>query len=79
GNQYWCGAHYISRPAPVGNVLEASLMENIRRSLAQVAGFPGPYCRNCPTATLFLNQGIEGTLAGKVEAWLAAAAPATAA
>ena len=33
-------AHYISRPAPVGNVLEASLMENIRRSLAQVAGFP---------------------------------------
>lgn len=73
GSQYWCGAHYIGRPAPVGNVLESGLMENIRRSLHQVAGFPGRYCRNCATATLFLNQTIERALAGKVDEWLSEA------
>ncbi|MBI3948182.1 MAG: radical SAM protein [Armatimonadetes bacterium] len=70
GSQYWCGAHYVSRPEPVGNVLESDLVGNIRRSLPQVAGFPGPRCRNCATATLFLNQGIEKTLGAKVEAWI---------
>lgn len=70
GSQYWCGAHYIGRPEPVGNVLEGDLMDNIRRSLGQVATFPGPYCRNCATATLFLNQTIENNLGQKVEAWI---------
>jgi hypothetical protein len=77
GSQYWCGAHYVARPHPVGNVLEGGLMENTRAALAEVEGFPGPYCANCATATLFLNQGIEGTLGKKVDAWIQeAAAPA---
>lgn len=71
GSQYWCGAHYVARPAAVGSVLDGSVLENIRRALPQVAHLPGPYCRNCATATLFLNQTIEEALAGKVEGWLA--------
>jgi hypothetical protein len=74
GNQYWCGAHYVARPEPVGNVLEGGLLQNICRRLEEVRGFPGPYCRNCATATLFLNQGIEAALGQKVDAWLAEAA-----
>ncbi|MBI2298451.1 MAG: radical SAM protein [Armatimonadetes bacterium] len=72
GSQYWCGAHYIARPEPVGNVLRAGLMENIRQALSQVRHLPGPYCGNCATATLFLNQGIEGALAKQVDECLEA-------
>ncbi len=70
GSQYWCGAHYVSRPEPVGNVLHSGVMANIRGALGQVERLPGPHCRNCATATLFLNQGIEAALAKKVDACL---------
>jgi hypothetical protein len=62
GAQYWCGGHTVSRPEPVGNVLEHGVQENIRRSLPQVASLPGEQCRNCPGATQAINQVVEARL-----------------
>jgi hypothetical protein len=70
GSQYWCGGHTVSRPEPVGNVLETSVPDNIRRSLAQTVGLPGPHCANCPGATQAINQTVEARLRQTLQEWL---------
>lgn len=72
GAQYWCGGHAVTRPTPVGNVLEASVQENIRRRLGQVASLPGEYCRGCPGATQAINQTVEARLRDTIRKWLGA-------
>jgi MoaA/NifB/PqqE/SkfB family radical SAM enzyme len=70
GTQYWCGGHAIARPEPVGSILEHDLVENIRRALPQVAELPAPHCRNCPGATLAINQTVENRLRQAIQEWL---------
>jgi MoaA/NifB/PqqE/SkfB family radical SAM enzyme len=69
GSQHWCGAHAIRRPAPLGNVGDASLRENIRRNGHRLAELPGPHCSNCAGATCVINQSIEHTLRSEVTRW----------
>lgn len=69
GSQYWCGGHSTSRPTPVGNVLEHSVTENIRRGLGQMASLPGEYCRSCAGATLAINQTVESRLRQTITEW----------
>lgn len=76
GAQYWCGGHAVSRPEPVGNALEASVPANIRDSLAQTQGLPGPHCANCPGATQAINQTVEARLRETIRAWLSRKQPA---
>lgn len=75
GSQYWCGGHATSRPTPVGNVLEASVQENIAQSIGQVRQFPGPQCASCPGATQAINQSVDAALRGLVGEWLAPTEP----
>lgn len=70
GSQYWCGGHAIARPTPVGNVLAHDLRTNLRASMAQMADLPGPHCRNCPGATLAINQTVETRLLQRIGEWL---------
>ncbi|MGQ9524282.1 MAG: radical SAM/SPASM domain-containing protein [Armatimonadota bacterium] len=70
GNQYWCGAHTVARPDPVGNVLRSGLVANIARKIKEIGRLPGPHCRNCATATLYLNQAIEAALLGRIAMWI---------
>ena len=73
GSQYWCGGHSVSRPAPVGNVLEHSVQDNIHAAMAQHAALPTDSCRNCPGATLAINQEVERRLLALIAEWIAAA------
>jgi len=73
GSQYWCGGHTTTRPAPVGNVLESTVSDSIRRSLAEVRGFPGPACGSCAGATQAINQIVEGRLREQIAGWIAEA------
>jgi sulfatase maturation enzyme AslB (radical SAM superfamily) len=73
GSQYWCGAHTVSRPEPLGNVRDATVQENIARSLPELRGYPNECCRNCAGATLAINQGVEQGLRTKLDEWLAEA------
>lgn len=70
GSQYWCGAHSVARPTPVGNVLESGLVANIAHSIGDLNHLPGSHCRNCATATLYLNQAIEQALSARISAWI---------
>jgi len=70
GSQYWCGAHSVARPEPVGNVLRSGLVTNIAHSISSVDRLPGPHCRNCATATLYLNQAIEAALLARISTWI---------
>ena len=70
GSQHWCGGHAIRRPAPIGNVLDASLRQNIRQSAARLAALPTNECTGCAGATCVINQSIETTLVGRVTEWL---------
>lgn len=70
GSQYWCGGHAISRPEPVGNVLEAPVVANVRRGIAAVGALPADACRTCPGATQAINQTVEGRLREAVREWL---------
>lgn len=73
GSQYWCGGHTTTRPAPVGNVLESTVPANMRRSLAEVRGFPGPSCGSCAGATQAINQIVEARLREQIADWIAEA------
>ncbi len=70
GSQHWCGGHATSRPQPLGNVLEASVPENIRRQVGAMAGLPGPFCTSCPGATQAINQSVESKLRETIHGWL---------
>jgi MoaA/NifB/PqqE/SkfB family radical SAM enzyme len=70
GSQHWCGAHAIRRPAPLGNVREAGVRENIRRNLDRLAELPGAVCSNCAGATCVINQSIASSLRNQVAEWL---------
>jgi hypothetical protein len=70
GAQYWCGGHAISRPEAMGNVLQHSVQENIRRSLPRLSELPAEHCRTCPGACQAINQSVEGNLRGKIAEWL---------
>jgi hypothetical protein len=70
GSQHWCGAHAIRRPAPLGNVREAGVRENIRRSLDRLAELPGSVCSNCAGATCVINQSISHSLRNQCGEWL---------
>lgn len=69
GSQYWCGGHAISRPEPVGNIFERDVCANIRGGLQQVRALPVEQCRNCPGATLVINQTVEGRLRQAIQEW----------
>lgn len=70
GQQHWCGAHAIQRPAPMGSVHQAGLCDNIRHSIAAIAQYPNEWCVNCAGATAFANQAIEGALRTTIEEWI---------
>lgn len=70
GSQYWCGAHSVARPKPLGNVKTGGVSQNIAANLPELERLPGPHCRNCATATLFLNQTIELNLRTRIGLWL---------
>jgi MoaA/NifB/PqqE/SkfB family radical SAM enzyme len=70
GAQYWCGGHAIARPEPVGSVLDHNLCENLRRGLPGARALPIEQCRNCPGATLAINQTVEARLRQAIEEWL---------
>ncbi len=70
GSQYWCGGHSVSRPVPVGSVLEHDVRDNLRRALGQIAAMPGEACRGCAGATMAINQGVETRLRETIRAWL---------
>lgn len=69
GSQHWCGAHAIQRPAPLGNVQEAPLRENIRRNRSRWKELPNAFCRNCAGATCVINQSMERSLRAQIAAW----------
>jgi len=73
GSQYWCGAHTVSRPPPVGNVKEGTLRRNIVRNLPELRVYPNEFCWNCAGATLAINQAVEQALEAKLDEWLAEA------
>ena len=73
GSQYWCGGHSVSRPEPVGNVLEHTVQGNIRAAMPQLAALPADHCRNCPGATLAINQEVERRLKALISEWIATA------
>lgn len=73
GSQYWCGAHTVSRPQPLGNVHDATVQENMARRLPELRAYPNESCRNCAGATLAINQGVEQGLRAKLDEWLAEA------
>jgi MoaA/NifB/PqqE/SkfB family radical SAM enzyme len=73
GSQFWCGGHSVSRPEPVGNVLEHSVQDNIRAAMPQLAALPAPHCRNCPGATQAINQIVENSLRDLIAEWVAEA------
>lgn len=77
GAQYWCGGHTVSRPEPVGNVRQASVAANIRRSLSQLRRLPGPQCATCAGATQAINQIVEARLRQTIADWLHPTQPAT--
>lgn len=56
GSQHWCGAHAIRRPPPLGNVLEATLRDNIRRNIGRLRDYPNAICSGCAGATCVINQ-----------------------
>lgn len=70
GAQYWCGGHATCRPEPVGNVLEASVQENIARKVGQMRDLPGTQCVSCPGATQAINQSVENALRELIRSWL---------
>jgi hypothetical protein len=70
GSQYWCGGHSVSRPGPVGNVLEHDVRDNLRQALGEIAAMPGQACRGCAGATMAINQGVEARLRGVIAEWL---------
>ena len=70
GAQYWCGGHTASRPEPMGDVLTHSVHDNIRRSLPEMAAFPGDCCRSCAGATQAINQTVEAKLREAIKEWL---------
>lgn len=70
GAQYWCGGHATSRPEPVGNVLEDTVLENTQRGLAEMALLPASQCRSCPGATQAINQAVETSLRETIAQWL---------
>lgn len=71
GSQHWCGAHTISRPYAIGNINETNLFDNIRGNIFRLADLPDEYyCRNCPAATLAINQNVENMLNKKIDEWL---------
>lgn len=73
GAQHWCGGHGISRPEPMGWRQEGSVADNIERALPRLADLPNEFCRGCPVATIFVNQGVEGKLREHVKGWIAEA------
>ncbi|MGD8237003.1 MAG: radical SAM protein [Armatimonadota bacterium] len=70
GSQYWCGAHTVSRPTPIGNINDSDVVGNIKDNIAALAPYPNEYCRNCAAATVYINQDIERALRKKVAEWL---------
>ncbi len=71
GAQHWCGGHGISRPEPIGWRQEGTAAENIERALPRLTDLPNEFCRGCPVATLFVNQGMEAKLTELVKEWIA--------
>jgi MoaA/NifB/PqqE/SkfB family radical SAM enzyme len=71
GSQYWCGAHTVSRPPPIGNVNDSDVVANIKENMPKLAQYPNEYCRNCAAATLFINQDIEKVLLKRINEWIA--------
>lgn len=76
GSQYWCGAHAIRRPPPLGNVRETTLRDTalrdtplrdtIRRNLHRLEELPDAHCLNCAGATCVINRIIAKQLAERV-------------
>lgn len=77
GSQHWCGAHAIRRPAPLGNVLQGTLRENIRARADRIRELPVDPCASCAGATCAMNQAIERSLTEAASALLADASGAT--
>ena len=69
GSQHWCGAHAIRRPAPLGNVLESGLRENIRSAVSGFSAYPNEWCTGCAGATCAINQAAERNLVARVREW----------
>ena len=76
GSQHWCGAHAIRRPAPLGNVTEATLRDNIRANISRLAEYPNALCTGCAGATCAINQAAERNLRSQVSEWLEERQPA---
>jgi len=70
GSQYWCGAHTVSRPTPIGNINDSDVVTNIKENMADLAQYPNEYCRNCAAATVYINQDVEKVLLNKIGEWL---------
>jgi MoaA/NifB/PqqE/SkfB family radical SAM enzyme len=70
GSQYWCGAHTVSRPTPIGNINQSDVMSNIKENMVDLAQYPNEFCRSCAAATVYINQDIEKALRQKISEWL---------
>jgi len=70
GSQHWCGGHAVTRPEPMGRRGDGTVAANIERALPRLAALPNDYCRGCPVATLFINQGAETALRDQVGKWI---------
>jgi len=70
GSQYWCGAHAIRRPLPLGNVRGGSLRDNIRANLGRLADYPNSYCTGCAGATCVINQAASRNLQKQISEWV---------
>ncbi len=70
GAQYWCGAHTVSRPKPIGNINDSDVMSNIKENTADLAQYPNEFCRSCAAATVYINQDIEKALRQKISEWV---------
>jgi len=77
GAQHWCGGHAVTRPEPLAKLGTGT---NFRRTscrklvpvpnFARLSELPNEYCRGCPIATLFINQGTEAALREQVTKWI---------
>ncbi len=70
GAQHWCGGHAVRRPAPLGNVTEATLRENIRENIPRLADCPTDACAGCAGVTCVINQSAASALRNQVRQWL---------
>ncbi|MFC1954848.1 radical SAM/SPASM domain-containing protein [Chloroflexota bacterium] len=71
GYQYRCGSHAIRRIAPIGNIRESGIFENIRAGISGLDELPEEEnCYGCALASLWINQSVDSKLREKLESML---------